>query len=125
MEIIGPDKRKIGTAQFIYKDVVFFYRTNVTVGDQFALNSAGSSYEGDQIKFKTWDFCLQIVKTFVTGWKGVTLNGKEVPYSFDALMNELPAEIGNDLIMVLGMEIAKNAGLLPKEANGEPTLKNV
>ena len=120
MELLKLDDRP---AEFVWNDVRIYFRTKVTVGDKFAIDTAGTRIEGDKVEYKPWDFYLTMIRTFVTGWEGVTENGKKVPYSYDALMNRLPSDSGEDLVMKLGLQIAKTNGLIQSTENQEA--KNV
>lgn len=122
MELLKLDDRP---AEFKFGEVTFFFRTRVSVGDRHQIINAGASYEGDTVVFKPWELYTKLIRIFVTSWKGVTLDGKEVPYSYDALMTRLPADMTQDVITKLGLAIAEVNGFIPGESTKQvEALKN-
>jgi hypothetical protein len=112
MELLKLDDRP---AEFVWNDVRIYFRTKVTVGDKFAIDTAGTHIEGDKVQYKPWDFYLTMIRVFVTGWDGVTEGGNKVAYSYDNLLNRLPSDSSEDLVMKLGLQIAKTNGLIGSE----------
>ncbi len=90
MELLQLDKRP---AEYQYGDVTILFRPTASVGDKFALDTAGEVTDNGQIKIDAFRFYKDIIRMFVVGWKGVTENGTEVPYSFDTLVDRLPTQI--------------------------------
>ena len=116
MELLKLDERP---AEFKWQDVTFFYRTKVTVGDKFAVDTAGAIISGDKVEFSPWSFYQTMIKVFVTGWKGVTENGKEVAYTYLTMLDRLPSDTVQDLIMKLGLQIAQDTGFLTTKEHEE------
>lgn len=112
MELLKLDDRP---AEFKIGDVTIYYRTMVSVGDRHSVINAGTTYEGDRIGFRPWELYSKLIQVFVTGWQGVTENGKPVTYSYDTLMNRLPADMTKDIVTSLGLEIAKKNGFVPDD----------
>jgi hypothetical protein len=122
MELLKLGERP---AEFKWKDVTFFFRTKVTVGDKYEIDTAGTLIAGDKVSFTPWNFYLTITRIFVTGWDGVTEDGKAVPYSHENMLTRLPAQDSEDLIMKLGVHIAQNNGLISSDKKEEDGVKNV
>ena len=119
MELLKLDER---LEEFVWQDVTFYFRTTVSSGDKFNLDTAGSLTEEGKVSFKPMEFYRACIRIFVTGWKGVTEKGKEVPYSFDTFSSRFPADpAGEDLFIKLGLFIAQKNMIIPKE---EKALKN-
>lgn len=101
------------TEVYVHEDVKFTIRTNVTVGDKFELDTAGSIADKDEITFKPWEFYKTMLRLFVISWEGVSVDGKPVPWNFDTFMSSFPASgDGSDLVMKLGSFIAEKTGVL-------------
>lgn len=115
MELIKPKDN----LEFKWRDVTFFYRGDITVGDRYRVLNSGNVMDGDKIMFRPWDLYKTLIETLVVGWTGVTENGKSIPYSFDTLMNKLPADMTTDIVSVLGLEIAKKTGFFSGEDNAK------
>jgi hypothetical protein len=109
MELLKLDDR---LEEYVWKDVTFYYRKTVSSGDKFNLDMAGSFQNNGKVAFNPLEYCRTLVRLFVTGWKGVTENGKDVPYSYETLESRFPIDIkGEDVIMTLGFKIAEAVGL--------------
>ncbi len=119
MELLKLDERP---AEYQYGDVTIFFRPQASNGDKFTLDTAGELNPDGTMKIEGWRFYKDIIRLFVTGWKGVTENGAEVPYSFETLVDRLPTQ-GEDLIIKLGIHIADVTGIL-KLKNGDTPEKN-
>ena len=72
--------------EFKYEDVTFFVKPSATEEDRMFVSLSGVS-DGDKVRFSRAEYCRSIIQCMVTGWKGVTEDGKEVPYSFELLSN--------------------------------------
>jgi hypothetical protein len=123
MELLKPND---GPAKYEWKDgVVFLYRTKVTTEDKYNVDTAGSLMKDGAIQFNPWDFYRALIRQFVTGWEGVTENGKPVPYSYDAFMR-LPADPGQDIVMKLAIKIGQDTGFFKsvEEQKKADDLKN-
>jgi hypothetical protein len=115
MELLKDKK----TETYEYKDVKFKVRTEITVGDKYELDTAGTITEGDKIVFKPWELYKALIKLFVVSWEGVTRDGKNVTWSYETFMQSFPTDgTGDDLVMKLGGFIAEKTGAL-RGANEE------
>jgi hypothetical protein len=121
MELLKLDDR---VEEYKYKDVVFYFRTTVSSGDKFNVDISGSMHEDGKIHYKPMEFYRTIIKTFVTGWRGVTENGKEISYSFETLATRFPADPTEDLFIKLGLHIAEKTGIYSTKKKEEPEIKN-
>lgn len=102
---------------YTINDVTFFIRSTATVKDKFDLDSAGEWKNGGYtMNVKT--YWMKLIELFVVDWKGVTENGKAVPYSMEALLR-LPADGSQDWLLKLGSYIANETGVLPVEKVAE------
>jgi hypothetical protein len=110
MELLKLDDRP---ATFVWKDVTFSFRTKVTVGDKYAVDTSGTVMGDDGISFRPWELYSAMIRIFVVGWSGVTENGQSAAYSYDAMMKRLPGDMAEDLVMKLGVHIAKTNGFIP------------
>lgn len=118
-ELLKPGR---STKNIAFDEVTFTYRTEVTAGDKFALDTAGFLQDDGQVSVKPLELYRKVVETFVTGWSGVTEEGKDAAYSFEKL-ERLPASSdGQDLIFRLGVHIATELGIIGKKP--EEALKN-
>lgn len=110
MELLKDKK----TEAFQYgQGVKFIIRTNVTVGDKFEFDTAGTISDGDKISFKPWEMYKTMIRLFVVAWEGVTKEGQPVPWNYEMFMESFPTnEDGSDLVMKLGSFIAEKTGML-------------
>lgn len=123
MELLKPNE---GPARYEWKDgVVFLYRTKVTTEDKYAVDTAGQLMKDGTIQFNPWDFYRSLIKVFVIGWEGVTVDGKPAPYSYDAF-SRLPADPDQDIVMKLAIKIAQDTGFFKsdEQTKKEADLKN-
>lgn len=117
MELLKLGERPV--VEYAWKDVTFQIRKDVSVNDKFTLDTEGSWVGGGTgtAKMSAWQFYRSVIRMFVTGWKGVTENGKEVPWDYETFLSRLPGGgPGDDLIMKLGVFIIKELGLLNTDA---------
>jgi len=121
MELLKLGERP---AEYKWQDVTFYFRTKVTVGDKYEIDTAGTVVNGDKISFTPWNFYSTLIRLFVNAWDGVTEDGKTVPYSYETLMQRLPAQQSEDVVMKLGVFIAKTNGLVPSKDDQAGQLKN-
>ncbi len=103
-------KQEFATCE--YKDIKFTFRTKASISDKLAKDKllaealkAGSIEAMPRIG-------KGIVKMFLHGWEGVTLDGKPVPYSFDTLEHSFPAEIADELMPLLVKFVKDNVDIL-------------
>lgn len=110
-ELLKPGKT---TKEVAFGDVTFAFRTELTAGDKFDIDTAGFLNKDGAISIKPLELYRKVVETFVVGWKGVTEGGKDAAYSFAKLsLLPVPAD-GQDLIFKLGVHIAGELGLIDK-----------
>lgn len=109
-------KSKAETVEFKYEDVVFFIKPHATEEDRMIVNLSGAR-EGDRVVFSRSEYCKTIIKCMVTGWKGVTEDGKEVPYSFDLLSN-FPRVKDRNVYIDLGSFIIENTDIARTPEDG-------
>lgn len=103
--------------EFKWKDVTFKIKAKATRGDQYEMHAsmAGdvSVEDGKIIKAKPSHLFPWLIEHFVTGWHGVVdEHGKPVPWALKNLY-DLPAEPGEDLILILGSYILNHTGVAP------------
>lgn len=113
--------RSTETAEFKWKDVTFKFRAKATRGDQYEMHAAMAGSvgieDGRLIKVKPGVLYPWVVERFVTDWNGVVdEHGKPVAWSIKNLL-DLPAEPGEDLVLILGAHIFNHTGLIPSEAD--------
>jgi hypothetical protein len=120
MELLKLDERP---AEYKWEDVTFLIRTRMGPGDKFAVDTAGHLLENGKVTFKAWKLYEVLIKTFVVGWKGVTENGKEVPWDYDVFATRFPVK-DKDVIMLLGEFIADTVNIFGV-SKGTEALKNV
>jgi len=95
-------------------DVTFYFRSQMTARDKAALDMIGE-YQNGKWSIDRTAHLTKIIELFVTGWDGVTEDGKPVPYSYEVLMTRLPGVITGtvDLLAELATDIGKTVGLFP------------
>lgn len=123
MELLKLDER---SEEFEYKGVTFFVKKNFTPEDKFFIDTSGELGKDGRIKFHPREYYRALIQVFVVGWKGVTENGKEVPYSFETLCTRLPADMTDGLFLKLSLFIGKLHGFTKsdEELKKEAELKN-
>jgi len=95
--------------EFKYEDATFFVKPVATEEDRMVVSLSGLS-DGGSVRFSKPDYCKAIIGCMVTGWKGVTEGGKEVPYSFD-LLSDFPHVEGKNVYLELGAFIIENTDI--------------
>lgn len=85
MELI----RRREPLQFKHEDVVFLVKPQTTAADRMEMFMSGR-VEACGSKMTVADFNKALIRCFVVGWKGVTFEGKEVPYAYETLMDSFP-----------------------------------
>lgn len=108
MELLKLDER---LEEWKHGDVTFYFRPSISGGDKFNLTTAGVLAEDGHVVYKPMELYRALVKIFVTGWDGVTENGKKVPYSYELLSTRFPAS-DEDMILKLGLYIGQKTGIL-------------
>jgi hypothetical protein len=94
--------------EFKWKDITFQIRSTAMSGDKFAI-SMSSPIENGRQTFSLTAYYRKIIELFVIGWQGVTEDGKDVPFSLDAL-GRLPVDANNDVFILLASFILNNTG---------------
>jgi hypothetical protein len=96
--------------EFVYKDVTFIIRATATARDKFAVDMCGEFTDGKFVLDRV-AFYHKLIQLFVTGWRGVTQDGKDVPYRYDTMMTLFPADPNLDVFLKLGTFIAAETGI--------------
>ena len=100
-------------------DVTFFFRSQMTVRDKVAIDMVGTLKDGRWVMDRD-AYITKIIERFVTGWDGVTENGKPVPYSYDVFMERFPSGQGTfDLLLDLSDQIGRAIGLFTTPEKAE------
>lgn len=111
-------KRHSQELEYKWKDVTFRIRERATRGDQYDMNAAmleGTEVkDGRVIRTNAARLFPWLIERFVMGWSGVHEGGKPAEWSL-ANLRALPAEPGEDLIMVLGSYILNHTGIVPEQ----------
>lgn len=98
--------------EFVWRDVAFKVRTSATVGDRYEVDML---YEVDAkgvVKVPRREMYLTLIERFVDGWRGVTEEGRAVPFSLPALLT-LPSCGNEDPVLLLGAFVLNRCGLFP------------
>ena len=80
--------------EFKYKDVTFYVKRHSVESDALEAWGAASMDPTGALVAPRAEYVKALVRCFVLGWKGVTRDGKEVPYSLGAFYNEFPRQEG-------------------------------
>jgi hypothetical protein len=99
-------------ADFAFQDIVFHVRTRATVGDKLALEKLSAEAINDIHNGALPKMGREVVRIFVDGWTGVTVDGKPAPYSYELLESGLPADIADELMPALCRFVAANVDIL-------------
>lgn len=91
-------------------DVTFYFRGQMTADDKYELDMIGE-WKNGTFEINRTAYFKKVVELFVTGWKGVTENGKDVPYSFHTLITRLPGHMADDWLLRLSSEITTKVGI--------------
>jgi hypothetical protein len=122
MELLKLDERP---TEFEWNGITFLIKARLTTEDKYIIDTAGELQKDGSFIFHPRDFYSGVVKRMVIGWRGVTEGGKDAPYSFDTLTSRIPGDPQEDLILRLGIHIAKLHGLVKSaDAPKENDLKN-
>ena len=99
--------------EFQYKDVTFIVRSTATARDKFHLDTRVVLNVNGTGMMKLLDLYEFAIRQFVIGWRGVTQDGQDVPYSFESFEKAFPIDPKDDVFLRLGGFIVSNVGLLP------------
>lgn len=80
--------------EFRYKDVTFFIKRHAVESDALEAWGAASIDPAGALVAPRAEYVKALIRCFVLGWKGVTRDGKEVPYSLDAFYHGFPRQSG-------------------------------
>lgn len=106
--------KEVPPLEYVFKDVTFVIRAQANAHDKFQMDMSLGQINGEgKVEATLREVYQTLIKLFVVGWKGVTQDGKEVPYSYDLLTNAFPADPMDDVYMRLGGFIASKTGILP------------
>ncbi len=94
---------------------VFFVKPIASEDDRMSVAFSGVS-EGDKIKFSRAEYCRTIIQCMVTGWKGVKIDGQEVPYAFE-LLADFPRIKDKNVYLELGGFILKHTDIRSKDSS--------
>jgi hypothetical protein len=116
VELLKTDSRPL---EFQFEDVTFLVKPHATVRDHLELiDTFGVDGKG-MITTQSSKLYRFLIRQFVMDWRGVTQNGKSVPYSYETFENDFPIDAKGSLCALLGAFIMQNTGLLPKADEGK------
>jgi len=95
--------------KFTHKELTFTVRAVATAGDKYEIDCL-YDVKGDGLEINRRMFYLTLIERFVTGWEGVTENGKPVPFSLANLLS-LPYDHEDDIVIILGSWITNHVGI--------------
>jgi len=95
------------TLEFKYHDVTFLIKGSATAADKMDL-ALGGRQEGDKTIYNSAEYCRALVRLFVVGWKGVTFEGKEVPYAFETFCEHFPHVHGDNAFVKVAAFIVEH-----------------
>lgn len=99
-------------AEFIHKDITFFVRTKANIRDRISLDVLTVEALKSKTVAEIPRIGKEIVKMFICGWRGVTLNGQPTAYSYELLETGFPAAMANELMPALCRFVAANVDIL-------------
>lgn len=123
MELLKPQ----APLKYKHGDVTFLIKPKASSGDRLEIILSGSANSKGAIVVSRADYIRALIKRFVVGWEGVTLDGKEVAYSFELLDENFPKQDGDDVMLMLGDFIFRNTDIksgeseLKKESRRQPS----
>ncbi len=95
--------------EFKYEDVTFFVKPVASEEDRMIVALSGLS-DGAHVRFSKPEYCRTVIQCMVSGWQGVTEDGKPVPYSFD-LLADFPRVDGKNVYLELGAFIIEHTDI--------------
>ena len=96
-------------AEFKFRDVVFKVRTKATIADALLMNYL---LENCRTKEGAMDSGKELPRLFIVGWEGVKRCGEPVPFDYDLIYSEFPAEMCNEMIPALYKFVTENVDVL-------------
>jgi len=97
MELMKTEK----PLEFKKGDVTFFIKPKATEYDVFNTIMAGEMKADGMVAMKRMDFNDCILRNFIIGWEGVTIDGKAIPYSWEVFVNGWPKQDENNIFVEL------------------------
>lgn len=88
MELIEPSK----PLEFIFKDVTFYVKPLCSAGDKAEILLIGENQGRGQVRVSAAAYVQTVLRRMILGWKGVTRQGREVPYSWEVFDQYFPKE---------------------------------
>ena len=104
--------------KFKWEDAIFLVKPRATVYDKFNLDMSGrpEKVKGKLVaKFDNVELGRLLVKLFVIGWENVTLKGKPVPYDYETLEKQMPADRTRDFYLAITDFIVKETDVFKKD----------
>lgn len=86
--------------EFQYEDVVFLVKPQATEEDRMFIQLSGTSV-GGAVKFSRPEYCKALIQSMVIGWKGVKMDGQDVPYEYE-LLADFPKVKDRNVYIELG-----------------------
>lgn len=103
---------KTEVVEFQFRDIKFLFRSKATVGDKYAIEKLIA----DALKARATEAVprlgKEIIKLFLCGWEGVTLDGKPVACSYELIESSFPAEMADELIPALVKFVRESVDIL-------------
>lgn len=90
MELLQPNK----PLEFVYKDVTFMVKSQCSAGDRAEILLAGENKGNGQVEYSRPAYMKTVLRRMVVGWRGVTVNGQEVPYAWELFDQRFPKDDG-------------------------------
>ena len=88
MELMKADK----PLEFKKGEVTFFIKPKASEHDVFNTIMSGEMKADGTVTVKRMDFNDCVLRHFIIGWEGVTVEGKEVPYSWEMFVSGWPKQ---------------------------------
>ena len=113
MELIRPKE----PLEFKYKDVVFLVKAQAADADRMEVLASGTGDGGARITIPRAEFHRALIRCFVVDWRGVTIDKKEVPYSFEVFMRYFPTheKKGHSVVVDLANFIVEKTDIFKKD----------
>lgn len=103
MELMTAEK----PLEFTQADVTFLVKPRATAADKFAVVMCATTAE----------FMRTAIRQMVTGWRGVTSEGKPIAYSPD-MLDRLPSTKEN-ILLSLGNFVISNTDIVKEESEAK------
>jgi hypothetical protein len=110
MELMKQEK----PLELKFEDVKFYIKPRATAFDIFTLRMNSEMNDG-VVSLSSKTYYNGVIKSFILGWEGVTIDGKPVPYAWDLLITLFPKGKDKDVFFELLDFILKNTDLTYKQ----------